>query len=247
MDWLAASAAAMALDGAENSSAPSTRIIDQTIAATTQASTAAFAVLAISADAPPPDAKICKTAFMPPYSAALLTMKTRNRRRPSTRSDDHEAMVCPTASAMKPSASRLAATMAARADTCHMQLTRLKAVTAAQTSACHHRSSNASSNSARVNSQNTTILPVDSASNGTCQFDTGDGPIAEVTAWATDPSAKAAASRPATTFPKSRNNDAASSINSATVAARNAISGAESSISSSRRGSARWFRSNHQP
>ena len=44
-----------------------------------------------------------------------------------------------------------------------MQLTKLKAATAAQISACHQRSLNVSSNSARVNSQNTTTLPVDSA------------------------------------------------------------------------------------
>ena len=55
-----------------------------------------------------------------------------------------------------------------------MQLTKLNAATAAHTSACHQRSPNASSNSARVNSQNTTILPVDNAISGACQIETGD-------------------------------------------------------------------------
>ena len=55
-----------------------------------------------------------------------------------------------------------------------MQLTKLKATTAAQTSACHERNLNASSNSARVNSQNTTTLPVDSAISGACAIETGD-------------------------------------------------------------------------
>jgi len=55
----------------------------------------------------------------------------------------------------------------------HIQLTKLKAATAAQTSACHPRNLNVSSNSARVNSQNTTILPVDSAISGACPIETG--------------------------------------------------------------------------
>ena len=42
-------------------------------------------------------------------------MKTRTRRRPSTRSADQEAIVCPTASKIKPSASRLIAMMESRA------------------------------------------------------------------------------------------------------------------------------------
>ncbi len=78
---------------------------------------------------------------------------------------------------MKPSATRLTATMATRAPDAgaiHMQLTKLNAVTAAHISACHQRNLNASSNSARVNSQNTTTLPVDSAINGAYGSETGD-------------------------------------------------------------------------
>ena len=104
-------------------------------------------------------------------------MKTRTLRRRSTRSDDQDAMVCVTASAMKPSAIRLIAMMDSRAPDAgaiHMQLTKLKTATAAQTSACHQRSLKASSNSARVNSQNTTTLPVDSATTGACTIETGD-------------------------------------------------------------------------
>src|SRR5882724_4702915 len=81
-------------------------------------------------------------------------------------------MVCVTANAMKPSAIRLIAMMDRRAPDAgaiHMQLTKLKAATAAQTSACHQRSLNVSSNSARVNSQNTTTLPVDSAKQRRCE------------------------------------------------------------------------------
>ena len=112
-----------------------------------------------------------------------------------------------------------------------MQLTKLKAATAAQTSPCHQRSLNASSNSARVNSQNTTTLPVDSAISGACQIEIGDvEPIEQLTACAAEPNAKAAASRPASTVPKPRNSDAASTSSSATVAPRKAISRAESSI-----------------
>ena len=115
----------------------------------------------------------------------------------------------------------------------HMQLTKLKAATAAQISACHQRSLNVSSNSARVNSQNTTTLPVDSAITGACTAATGDvAPIDAVTACAADPSAKAAANRPASTVPKPRNSDAASTSSSATVAPRKAMSMVESIIRS---------------
>src|SRR4029453_790961 len=103
-------------------------------------------------------------------------MKTRTRRRPSTRSDDQEAMACATASTIKPSTSRLIAMMEDRAPDAgasHMQLTKLNATTAAQISACHQRSLNVSSNSARVNSQNTTTLPVDSAIRGAWAGDPG--------------------------------------------------------------------------
>src|SRR5215207_5456488 len=162
------------------------------IAATTAANTAEFTVLAISA-LPLLDNDICSTAFRPPYSAAALTIKTRTRRRPSTRSDGQDAMVCATARTIKPSASRLTAIMDSRtpdAGASHMQLTKLKAATAAQISACHQRSLNVSSNSARVNSQNTTALPVDSAITGACSAATCDvAPIDAVTACAADPSA----------------------------------------------------------
>ena len=78
---------------------------------------------------------------------------------------------------MKPSATRLIAMMEIRAlhaGAIHMQLTKLNAATAAHSSACHQRNLNASSNSARVNSQNTTTLPVDSAINGACGIETGE-------------------------------------------------------------------------
>src|SRR6266700_154721 len=106
-------------------------------------------------------------------------MKTRKRRRPSTRSAGHEAMVWPTANAIKPRTIRLIAmiegrTFPADAGAIQAQLMKLKPATAAQTSACHQRILNASSNSARVNSQNTTMLPVDIAINGACQNETSD-------------------------------------------------------------------------
>src|SRR3954454_14567132 len=123
---------------------------------------------------------------MPPYNAAALTMKTRTPRRRSTRSVDHDVMVCVTANAMKPSATRLTARTATRtpdAGAIHMQLTKLNAVTPAHTSACHQRNLNASSNSARVNSQNTTTLPVDSAISGAYPIEIGKlAPIENVTA-----------------------------------------------------------------
>ncbi len=107
----------------------------------------------------------------------------------------------------------------------HKQLMKLKAATAAQIKACRQRRAKASSNSARVNSQNTTTLPVDSAINGACESDIGGvTPIAEVAACAADPSAKAMASRPATVCLKSRNSDAAKTSNRAMAAARSAIS-----------------------
>src|SRR5258708_23844779 len=106
-------------------------------------------------------------------------MRTRNGRRPSNRSAGQEAMVGPTANAIKPRTSRLIAmtegrTFPADAGAIQAQLMKLKPATAAQTSACHQRILNASSNSARVNSQNTTMLPVDIAINGACQIETGD-------------------------------------------------------------------------
>jgi len=148
--------------------------------------------------------------------------------------DGQEAIVCVTARAMKPSASRLTAMMATRAldaGAIHMQLTKLNATTAAHSSACHQRHLNVSSNSARVNNQNTTTLPVDSAINGACPNEIGNGdPIEALIACAAEPRAKAAASRPDSTVPKPRNSDAASTSNSATVAPRNAISRVGSSI-----------------
>jgi len=97
-------------------------------------------------------------------------------------------MVCPTANAIKPSASRLIATMENRAfpadaGAIQAQLTKLKPATAAQISTCHKRILKASSNSARVNSQNTTMLPVEIATSGACQIETGAvEPMAEATA-----------------------------------------------------------------
>ena len=119
-------------------------------------------------------------------------------------------MVCATASAMKPSAIRLMTITPIRAlpiaaGAKNVQLTKLNIVTAAQITPCHQRSSKDSSNSARVNSQNTTTLPVESAMTGACASETGGPmPIAEETACAAEPSAKATASRPATTWRKSR-------------------------------------------
>jgi hypothetical protein len=116
-----------------------------------------------------------------------------------------------------------------------MQLMKLNVATAAQSNACHQRSANASSNSARVNNQNTTTLPVDSAISGACQTEAGEiEPIALVTACAAEPRAKATANRPATTCRKSRNRDAASTSNKATVAARRAISRTASDIGAAR-------------
>src|SRR3954449_3335926 len=111
-------------------------------------------------------------------------MKSRRRRRPSTRSADQEAMVCPTANAIKPSTERLIAIMEIRAfpadaGAIQAQLAKLKPATAAQESTCHQRIRKASSNSARVNSQNSTMLPVEIAINGACQSETTGGePIA---------------------------------------------------------------------
>src|SRR5258708_25198216 len=127
-------------------------------------------------------------------------MKTLIRRRPSTRSADHEANVCPTANAIKPSASTLIAIIEIRAlppGAIHMQLTKLNAASAAQSSACHQRNLNESSNSARVNSQNTTTLPVETAISSAWEIETGvAAPMPEVTAWAAEPSAQAIARRP---------------------------------------------------
>src|SRR3954447_22727381 len=161
-------------------------------------------------------------------------MKTRTRRRPSTRSADQEAIVCPTASKIKPSASPLIAMMETRAlplGAIHMQLTKLKVATAAQIKACHQRNLREYSKNAGVNSQSTTTLPVDSAINGACATKTGVvAPIPEVTACAAEPSASAIASRPATTLRKSRSSDADSTRSRATVPARKARSRAKSDI-----------------
>jgi hypothetical protein len=97
------------------------------------------------------------------------------------------------------------------------------------------RSVKASSNNARVNSQNTTTLPVDSAINGACQIEAGDvAPIADVAACAADPSANAIASRPPTVRLKSRWSETARTSSKATLAARNASSTVASGIRSSR-------------
>src|SRR5690242_17773247 len=103
-------------------------------------------------------------------------MKTRTERRSSTRSAVHVRTLWSTASAMKLSASRLAAMIETRivaTGAMKRQLTKLNAVTAAHSKPCHQRNLNASSNSARVNSQNTTALPVDKAISGACQVENG--------------------------------------------------------------------------
>ena len=69
-------------------------------------------------------------------------MKTRTRRRRSTRSAGHEAIVCPIASAMKPSTIRLTTVIENRTfppGAIQTQPTKLKAVTSAQTNPCHQR------------------------------------------------------------------------------------------------------------
>ncbi len=106
-------------------------------------------------------------------------MKARTPRRRSTRSDDQDATVCTTARTMKPSAIRLIATIDSRglppgALASHVQLTKLNTATAAHTSPCQARSLNDSSNSARVNSQNTTTLPVEIATSGAWPIEIGD-------------------------------------------------------------------------
>ncbi|MBB4383116.1 hypothetical protein GGD61_007815 [Bradyrhizobium sp. SBR1B] len=54
------------------------------------------------------------------------------------------------------------------------QPAKLKAVTSAQTHPCHQRRRNSSSNRERVNSQNTTMVPVDNAISGACQSEIGE-------------------------------------------------------------------------
>src|SRR5450755_1884822 len=103
-------------------------------------------------------------------------MNTRTRRRPSTRSADQLLTVWMTASAIKPRTRRLTATTETRTlatGAIQRQLTKLKAVTAIQIGPCHQRILKASSNSARVNNQNTTTFPVESAINGACQIENG--------------------------------------------------------------------------
>src|SRR6478752_4754151 len=100
------------------------------------------------------------------------TTKTRALRRRSTRSAGQEAIICPTASAMKPSEIRLTAVTENRTwplGAIQTQPAKLKAVTSAQTHPCHQRRRNSSSNRERVNNQNTTMVPVDIAISGACQ------------------------------------------------------------------------------
>ena len=110
-------------------------------------------------------------------------MKTRTRRRPSTRSADQDGDGLRDRQRDKAEREQVdrddRQPRVAAGGAIHMQLTKLNAATAAQISPCHQRNLKASSNSARVNSQNTTTLPVDSAISGACQTDTGEvAPIA---------------------------------------------------------------------
>ncbi len=78
---------------------------------------------------------------------------------------------------MKPSTIRLTIVIENRTfppGAIQTQPTKLKAVTSAQTNPCHQRKRNASSNSARVNSQNTTMFPVDNAISGACHAGISD-------------------------------------------------------------------------
>src|SRR4051794_21346343 len=107
-------------------------------------------------------------------------MKTRSRRRLSTRSADHEMMAWRSVRAMKPNATTLMTT-GPGADV--RQLNRLIAATRTHGTACHGRSRNASTNSAVANSHSTTTLAVDSATSGARHNATGDAnPAAEHTA-----------------------------------------------------------------
>src|SRR5262249_3575105 len=112
-----------------------------------------------------------------------------------------------------------------------MQLAKLKAATAGQTSAGQARGAKPSANSARVNNQNTTTLPVDSAINRGCQADSAATPIFTGAACVAEPSAKRTASRPAALCLTSRNSEAASTSSNAMDAARRAISTRENDIS----------------
>jgi len=121
-------------------------------------------------------------------------------------------------------------------------LAKLKAATRSQTSPCQALSANASSNSARQNSQNTTTLPVESAISGACQAETAKGePMVQTMACTAEPSASATASRPAVECLKSRTSAAASTRSRPTVAARNASSTAASDIQSVRSSSPHRF------
>ncbi|MGY3077543.1 hypothetical protein ACVWZZ_003914 [Bradyrhizobium sp. LM6.10] len=69
-------------------------------------------------------------------------MKTRTLRRRSTRSAGQEAIVCPIASAMKPSTIRLTTVTENRTwplGAIQTQPAKLKAATSAQTDPCHQR------------------------------------------------------------------------------------------------------------
>src|SRR6266481_3159422 len=106
-------------------------------------------------------------------------------------------MVWLTASATKPSETTVMAMAQIRgssvcAGTSTRQLTRLSATIAAHGAACQGRRLNASSNSARANSQNTTTFPVETAIKAACHGVTGGAnPDVAVKAWAAEPNAKA--------------------------------------------------------
>jgi hypothetical protein len=179
-------------------------------------------------------------------------MKIRKRRRLSTRSIDHDAMVWPIASAIKTRAIKLMVIegmptprtrkLSADAGPSTKQLTRLMPTTAAQGSTCQARSSNASSKSALANSQNTTTFPVDSAISGARHGVSEVGnPAAELTACAADPKAKAMARRPGDMLRKSRNSNAASSSSNDAVPARKARSSVGSNIKTALIAGFRWF------
>ena len=162
-------------------------------------------------------------------------MKTRTRRRRSTRSADQDATVCPTASAMKPSASRLTAMIESRAlpaGAIHMQLTKLNAATASPDQPVPPAQAEPSSNSARVEQpehhdiagrqRDQRRMPGRDRRRDADRIGHGMRGRAER-------KGRRRAGRPAL-FRKSRNSDAASTSSSATVAARNASSRAASGI-----------------
>ena len=173
---------------------------------------------------------------MPPSNAEARDNEHPERRRRSTRSADHEAMVCVTANAMTPSTISLTGDIRRPPDA------RRRKPHAIDEAEGHHRRPDHECQAPQLEpvieqrageQPEHHHLPVDSAISGACEMEIGDvEPIEELTACAADPNANAAASRPARTVPKPRNSDAASTNSSATVAPRKAISRVESSINS---------------